>query len=86
MPLYYSFHATTFSLPLREFSPYRNFYRPLSHSHRGISPTMPEFFRPFFPSTLYKPGKLPSLLTEGIPAYLMERNAVDVSKTILLAA
>jgi hypothetical protein len=32
------------------------------------------------------PGKTPSLQTEGIPAYLMQKNAVGGSKNIPLTA
>jgi hypothetical protein len=32
------------------------------------------------------PGKIPSLLTEGIPAYLMQKNAVGGSNNIPLTA
>jgi hypothetical protein len=60
-------------------------------------PTILEFFRQFpiptvgissrfpIPTLQYIPGKLPSLLTEGIPAYLMKKkNSVGASKNIPL--
>jgi hypothetical protein len=46
--------------------------------------TMSEIFWSFSSSPLFIPGKLPSLLTEGIPGYLMGKNAVGVSKNIPL--
>jgi len=36
------------------------------------------------PSQLYIPGKLPSLLMEFFPAYLMGKKSVGVSKNINL--
>jgi hypothetical protein len=41
-------------------------------------------FTDIFPNTTlqYIPGKLPSLLTEEFPAYLMGKNAVGVSKNV----
>ncbi len=44
---------------------------------------MPECFRSFFPSPLYKPGNLPFLLTEGIPAYLMGKQRCGCLKLFL---
>ncbi len=83
------------TLPSLFFRPCRNF-----SDNVGIFPTMSEFFRTcpiskeeFFPSCRnfspfpsYMPGKKPSLLTEGIPAYLMQKNAVGGSKNIPLTA
>jgi hypothetical protein len=48
-----------------------------------------EFFPPcrnFSPFPSYIPGKIPSLLTEGIPAYLIQKIAVGGSKNIPLTA
>jgi hypothetical protein len=54
----------------------------VSHFQGGILPTMSEFF----PLPILYAGKIPSLLTEGFPAYLMQRNAVGGSKNIPLTA
>jgi hypothetical protein len=56
------------------------FFLPFSHFHRGIFPTMSEFFPIPTPSA----GKIPSLLMEGIPAYLMKKKPLWVAVKIFL--
>jgi hypothetical protein len=61
----------------------------MSHLLGGIFPTMSEFFPPCryftqFPS--YMPGKIPSLLMEGLPGLSDAKNAVGDSKNIPLTA
>jgi hypothetical protein len=80
MPQYYRFHApdAVFSPPEGNFPPYRNFSDRFPILTAGIFPPCRNFpfIFPFpgldFTAFIYIPGKLPSLLTEGIPAYLMQ--------------
>jgi hypothetical protein len=71
------------------FSDYVGIFPTMSHLQGGIFPTMSEFFPPCrnfsqFPS--YMPGKIPSLLMEGLPGLSDAKNALGGSKNIPLTA
>ena len=73
--------------PCRNLSDYGGFFPTMSHLQGGIFPTMLEFFpqcRNFSQFPSYMPRKIPSLLMEWIPVYLMQKNAVGGSKNIPL--